>query len=494
MSETDVSQAGAGKGEPAAPRNLGLVLAVLAGAQLMVVLDITIITVAVPSIQQGLHFTPTSLQWVVNGYTLAFGGLLLLGGRLGDLLGRRRIFQAGAVLFVVSSLLGGLAQGQAWLIASRVGQGVGAALLSPTAFSLVATNFPEGPARNRAFGVFGAVSGAASALGVIAGGLLTELISWRWVFFINVPLGALVLAGAAIYLSETPRLPKKLDVFGALTVTIGSTALVNGAISAADKGWTSAETLTSFGVAVVLLVAFVSIQATHSQPLMSLRLFSSRNRSGAYAVHLLNNAVIIGFYYFLSQFMQEILHYDPLTTGLALLPAPACVILSAQIASRVLAKIGPLPILVAGTILLGSGLLYASMMAADSTYVGRLLPALLLVPLGFGAMVVTLTVTGISGVAPQDTGMATGILNSCQQVGGAFGLAAMVTVFVHLIGSSSAQPGPDVLARGWGGGLQLAAGVALASLVVAVLTIRMRPWSRKAAPAEKSEQDTPAPA
>ncbi|GDY31742.1 MFS transporter [Gandjariella thermophila] len=494
MSETDVTQARPREDEPAAaPRNVGLVLAVLAGAQLMVVLDITIITVAVPSIQRGLHFTPTALQWVVNGYTLPFGGLLLLGGRLGDLYGRRRIFQIGAALFVLSSLLGGLAQSQTWLIASRVGQGVGAALLSPTAFSLVATNFPEGPARNRAFGVFGAVSGAASALGVIAGGLLTQLISWRWVFFINVPLGALVLAGAAIYLSESPRLPKKLDIFGALTVTIGSAALVNGAISAADRGWTSAATLTSFGVAVVLLAAFVAIQATHPQPLMSLRLFTNRNRSGAYLMQLLNNAVIIGFYYFLSQFAQEVLHFDPLLTGLALLPAPMCVILSAQLASRLLARVGPLPILVAGTILLGAGLLYASFMSADSTYAGRLLPALLLVPLGFGGMIVTVTVTSIAGVKPQDTGMATGILNTCQQVGGSFGLAAMVTVFVHRIGSSSARPGADVLAHAWGSGLLVAAGIAAASLLVALLTIR-KPAGRGAAPRERSTQDSPAPA
>jgi len=479
MSETDVSNVGAAEGKPTSAPNLGLVLAVLAGAQLMVVLDITIITIAVPSVQHDMNFSPTALQWVVNGYTLPFGGLLLLGGRLGDLLGRRRIFQIGAALFVISSLLGGLAQNQTWLIASRVGQGIGAALLSPTAYSLVATTFTEPSARNRAFGVFGAVAGAAAALGVIAGGLLTQLISWRWVFFINVPLGAIVLVGAALVLVEPPRLPRKLDLVGALTVTIGSTALVNGAISASDAGWTAPATLASFAVAVLLLAAFVWGQTTHSEPLVSLRLFANRNRSGAYLMQLLNNAVIIGFYYFLSQFAQEVLHFGPLTTGLALLPAPVCVILAAQTSGRLLGRIGPRPILVLGTILLAAGLFYASFMSADSTYVGRMLPALILVPLGFGSMIVAVTVTVVSGVAGPDTGMATGVLNACQQVGGAFGLAAMVTVFVNRVGAHAAAPSPDAMAHGWGGGLALAGVFAVASLLVAVLMIRgVRPGNR----------------
>jgi EmrB/QacA subfamily drug resistance transporter len=472
MHEADTARIEAKAVIPPPMRKPGLVLAVLAGAQLMVVLDITIVTIAVPSIQRDLGFSPTSLQWVINAYTLAFGGLLLLGGRLSDLLGRRGVFQVGAAVFVLFSLSGGLAHDQGWLIASRAAQGVGAALLSPAAFSLVATTFPEGPARNRAFGVFGAVSGAASAIGVIAGGLLTQFLSWRWVFFVNIPLGALVLLGSAAVLIKTPRVPRKLDVWGAITVTVGCTALVNGAINAASAGWTSLVTLGSLGIAVVLLGSFVRIQVRHAQPLISPRLFASRRRSGAFVVQLLNNAVILGFYYFLSQFAQEVLHYNALITGLALLPAPACVVLAAQVASRLLARVGPLPLLVAGTVLVGAGLVYVSFMSPESTYAGRLLPALILVATGFGAMVVPVTVTALSGVAPPEMGMATGTLNTCQQVGSALGLAVLVTAAAQVSGAGSRHPSAAMQAHAWGSALALGSLLTLASLVVAVVAIR----------------------
>ncbi|QPP08958.1 MFS transporter [Streptomyces bathyalis] len=473
MATTNSAQA-EGKANPAAARAPGLVLAVLAGAQFLVALDITIILIAVPSIERDLGFSPAALQWVVNAYTLAFGGLLLLGGRLGDLAGKRRVFLAGTTVFVLASLCGGLAQDQVSLIASRAGQGIGAALLSPTAFALVATHFAEGPQRNRAFGVMSATAGGASALGVIAGGVLTDALTWRSAFFINVPLGALIFAGAVLLLSEPARPKRKLDVFGAVTVTVGSTALVNAAISASGGGWASAPTLISLAAAAVLLTAFVVIQATHSQPLVSLRLFVNRNRSGAFTVQLLNNCVNIGFYYFLSKFAQDVFHYDPLAAGFALLPAPLCVIIAAQTASRLLARTGPLPILVTGGLLLGGGLFYASFLTFDSAYATGMLPALILYASGFGSMVVPVTVTALAGIAPQDSGMATGVLNACQQVGTSFGLAAMVTVFAGALGEAPGKPGPQVVTDAYDQALTLGAGIALISLLVVVLTIRKR--------------------
>ena len=474
MSATDQAQ----RGRTASAPNLGLVLAVLAGAQFLVALDISIITVAVPSIERQMSFSPASLQWVVNAYALPFGGLLLLGGRLGDIFGRRRIFQIGTVLFVLCSLLGGFAQSPAWLIASRAGQGVGAALLSPNAFALVATTFTEGSARNKAFGVFSATAGAASAAGVILGGVLTKLLTWRSVFFVNVPLGVLVFIGAAIVIAEPVRAKLKLDVLGGVTVTIGAVALVNAAVTASASGWTAISTIVSFVVAVVFLVAFVIIQARREQPLISLSLFGDRNRSGAFVVQFLNNSVNIGFYYFLSKFLQELLHYDSLTTGLALLPAPIVVVLAAQVAGRLLAKVGPRPLLFVGGLLLSGGLLYASFLSPDSSYLIRVVPALVLVAAGYGGMVVPVTVTAISGVPPRNTGMATGILNTCQQVGGAFGLAAMVTVVVGVTGAKVAHPAAATVAHAYGSALLLAAGIAFAGFVVAMLTIRPRQRAR----------------
>lgn len=480
MSATNTPRAAAGTKRRPGTAGTGLVLAVLAGAQFLVALDISIVVIAVPDIGDELHFSPSALQWVLNAYTLPFGGLLLLGGRLGDLVGRRRIFLCGAALFVAASLAGGFAQDQAWLIVSRAVQGVGAALLAPTAFSLVATYFVEGKARNKAFGVLSAVAGAASAAGVIAGGVLTELLSWRWVFFINVPVGALLFLGGLLVLTEPPRPRRKLDLLGALTVTGGSTALVASGINAAEDGWTATNTVLLFAVAVVLFIAFVIVQAKHSQPLVSLRLFADRNRSAAFVVQLLNNAVNIGFYYFLSNFAQQVFHYDPLTAGLALLPAPIAVAFAARTASVLLTKTGPLPILVVGGVLLTGGLYYASLLSPDSTYLGGMVPALVLVAAGFGGMVVPVTVTAIAGVAPQDSGMATGVLNACQQVGSSFGLAAMVSVFAGTLGAGAADPGPGVLTDAYDNALVLAACIAFASLVVAVLTIRSRPHGQNA--------------
>lgn len=471
MAATD--QAPAAHGQSTSARNLGLVLTVLAGAQFLVALDISIITVAVPSIEQHMSFSPAGLQWVVNAYALPFGGLLLLGGRLGDLFGRRRVFQIGTAVFVLCSMLGGFALSPAWLIASRAGQGIGAALLSPNAFALVATTFTEPRARNRAFGIFSATAGAASAAGVILGGVLTKLLTWRSVFFVNVPLGILVFIGAAIVIAEPAmRQQRKLDILGGVTVTIGAVALVNAAVTASTSGWTAVSTIASFVIAIVFLVAFVFIQARREQPLISLSLFRDRNRSGAFVVQFLNNSVNIGFYYFLSKFLQEVLHYNSLTTGVALLPAPIVVVLAAQVAGRLLHRIGPRPLLLVGGLLLSGGLLYASFLSPDSSYPLRVVPALVLVAAGYGGMVVPVTVTAISRVATKDTGMATGVLNTCQQVGGAFGLAAMVTVVVGVAGAASSQPAPAVAAHAYGSALLLAAAIAFAGLIVGLLTIR----------------------
>ncbi|WP_158884928.1 MFS transporter [Amycolatopsis anabasis] len=480
-------EAAAGQWQPTSPRHPGWVLTVLAGAQLMVVLDTTIITIAIPSIQHELHYTATTLQWVVSAYTLAFGGFLLLGGRLGDVLGRRMVFQTGAVLFVVASLLGGFADHQAWLIASRAGQGLGAALLSPTALALVATSFPEGKPRNRAVGVYGAVSGAGAAVGAVGGGVLTDLVSWRWVFFINIPLGVLVLIGSALVLAEPQRTRRRIDLPSALLVTAGVTLLVNGFINAPLSGWTAAGTLVSFGAAVVLLTGFILLQRGREHALLPLRMFASRNRSGAFVVHLLNNAALLGTYYFFSQFAQEVLGLSPLATGLAFLPSTACVILASQVGARLLGRIGPLPLIAFGAFSLALGLFYVSFMSENSTYAGLLLPALILVGLGLGSAIVPLTVTVVSGVEPRETGVASGVLNSCQQVGGSLGLAAMVTLSAHVTGVEGADrraAEAAELTHGWGDALALGAGFALVAGIVALLAIRVRPWAKPAAPGE----------
>src|SRR5436190_5812881 len=352
-----------------------IALIVIAGAQLMVVLDVTIVNVALPHIQSGLGFSRTGLAWVIDAYTLAFGGLLLLGGRAGDILGRRRMFVVGVLLFSGASLLGGFATSSAWLIASRAAQGVGAAIASPTALALVTTTFPEGRERNRAFGIYAAVAGAGGGIGLILGGVLTDLLSWRWVLFVNAPIGALLALAAPIVLPKGERNPGRFDLPGAITETVGVGSLVYGLIHAASSGWSDTGTVVAFAVAAVLLTTFFVIESRSRQPLLPLHLFAERARWGSYAVMLMGGAAMFGVLFFLTQFLQGPLGYSPLKTGLAFLPLNLIIITSAQVSSRLVPRTGPRPLILVGTTLMVLGLLWLSRLGAGSGYVSLVLPA-----------------------------------------------------------------------------------------------------------------------
>ena len=325
----------------------------IAGAQLMIILDATIVNIALPHIQRALGFTATSLSWVLNAYTLTFGGLLLLGGRMGDMFGSRRMFMLGIAIFSIASLFGGFAQSEAWLLAARVMQGVGGAIASPTALSLVTTTFPEGPERNRAFGVYAAVSGAGAAIGLILGGLLTQLLSWRWVFFVNVPIGVLLFSVTPYVLHESDPTEGKLDLPGALTSTLGVGSLVFGFIHAASDGWSDPLTMAAFTAAAILLAAFIFIESRSAQPLMPLRMFADRSRSSSYVVMLLIAAALFAMFFFLTQFVQEVLGYTAIQAGFAFLPVSIVVVIVAQIAAKVVTRTGPRALIAAGSVAVG---------------------------------------------------------------------------------------------------------------------------------------------
>ncbi|OCC12443.1 MFS transporter [Streptomyces sp. PTY087I2] len=407
----------------------GLALLVIASCQLMVVLDVTIVNIALPHMQKDLGFSTENLSWVVNAYTLTFGGLLLLGGRLGDILGRRRVFIFGVLLFVFASLLGGLSQEGWQLLAARSLQGVGGAIASPTALSLITTTFREGPERNRAFGVFAAVSAGGSAIGLLAGGLLVEWLDWRWVLFVNVPIGLLIAIATPRFIPESERRPGHFDLLGALTSTVGMVLLVYGFIRASEDGWTDALTLGSFAVAVVLLTVFILIERGSKQPITPLWMFRDRNRAGSYAMMLSLAAAMFGMFFFLTLFVQNVLDFSPLRAGLAFLPVSAVIAVSAGLASQLLPRWGPKPFMVVGALLAAVGLGWLTLTDVHSSYLGSILGPMLVFGFGMGMQFVSLTLMAVSGVAPKEAGAASGILNATQQVGGSLGLSILVTTF-----------------------------------------------------------------
>ncbi|MFF2524952.1 MFS transporter [Streptomyces liangshanensis] len=407
----------------------GIALAVIAACQLMVVLDATIVNIALPHIQNALSFSTTDLSWVLSAYTLTFGGLLLLGGRAGDVLGRRRVFMAGILLFTFASLLGGFAQEPWQLLAARVLQGVGGAIASPTSLALITTTFAEGPERNRAFGVFAAVSAGGGAVGLLAGGMLTEWLDWRWVFFVNVPIGVLIAVLAPMYITESERHPGRFDITGAATSTLGMASLVYGFIRASEEGWKDSVTIGSFVAAVVLLAAFVLVESRAREPITPLRMFADRNRSGTYVIMLSLAAAMFGMFFFIVLFVQNVLDYSPITSGLAFLPVTVAIAVGAGLSQRFLPVLGPKPFMVAGSALAGIGLLWLTVIDPGSTYVGGVLGPLVIFGFGMGLNFVTLTLTAVSGVAQHEAGAASGLLNASQQVGGSLGLSILVTVF-----------------------------------------------------------------
>jgi EmrB/QacA subfamily drug resistance transporter len=426
-----------------------LILLVILTCQLMVVLDATIVNVALPEIQSALRFSPANLSWVLNAYTLTFGGLLLLGARAGDILGRRRTFLAGIAIFSVASLVGGFATSGGFLLAARAGQGVGGALAAPSALALLATMFAEGRDRMRALGLYTAVSIGGSAVGLVVGGMLTEWASWRWVLFVNVPIGLAVLALGSTALPETPRHEGRFDLAGAVTSTLGIGSLVYGLVRAATDGWTDQLTVASFAVGLVLLTAFVFTELNAPSPITPLRLLTSRSRSSANISRGLLVAGMFGMFFFLTQFLQDVLGYSPLRTGLAFLPLTAALFVASQLSARLLTDKFNAKLLMAGGISLSAtGLLLLTRLSQETAYPVLLL-SLLLVGIGNGTAFVPLTSTALAGVAPADAGAASGLVNVMQQLGGTLGVAVLVTVF----GSSSrhaaegVDPGTSALAQ-----------------------------------------------
>ncbi|MGH9062500.1 MAG: DHA2 family efflux MFS transporter permease subunit [Acidimicrobiales bacterium] len=470
-------------------RRLGLALAVISTAQLMVVLDATIVNIALPSIRRDLHFSLPNLEWVITAYALTFGGLLLFGGRTGDLFGRRRMFMVGIGIFAVSSLLGGFATSQAWLIAARAAQGVGGAIASPTALSLIATTFPEGSARDRAMGVYAAMSGAGGAIGLLVGGILTDVASWRWVLFVNVPIGALVLLVAPRVLAESGTRAGKLDLPGALSVTGGMALLVYGLTHAASHSWGATGTVVPLAIAVALLVAFVGIEMTSRQPLMPLRIFANRDRSGAYAIMLTVGAALFAVFFFLTQFVQNILGFSPLVAGVAFLPLTFVIAGTAISTSRLVTRTGPRLPMTVGPLLAAGGLFWLSRLTAGSGYLAVLGPMVVLA-VGMGLAFVPLTLTAVAGVRQQETGLASALLNTGQQIGGALGLAVLGTIAAatiksqvrHLAASSHGHLTHHLVnvatATGYAHAFLVAAAIALGAFVIAVVAIRVKAGAR----------------
>jgi EmrB/QacA subfamily drug resistance transporter len=489
----------------AAPRRLGLALAVIATAQLMVVLDATIVNVALPHIQNALHFSGTNLEWVVNAYALAFGGLLLLGGRSGDLLGRRRVFIAGILLFSVASLLGGFATSQEWLLTARVLQGVGGAFAAPTALSLIAVTFPEGPPRNRAMGVYAAMSIAGGAVGLIAGGLLVQYLDWRWVFFVNVPIGLAVALLAPRVLGESERRRGQFDLPGAITGSLGLAALVYGLSNAATSPngvshWGDTKVIVSLVAAVVLLVAFGIIEVRSRSALLPIRVLRSRDRTGAYLISLCIGTAIFGMFFFLTLFVQNVWGYSALKTGVSYLPMVAMIMVASAAASQLVSRIGARPLMITGSVFATGGMIWLSRVTEHSTYAGGLLGPMLVTAAGMGLLFVPISLVSLTKVGNNDAGVASSLLNVGQQVGGALGLAILGTVAwsavanslhsqaaaaaaaakhatVHLSAGQQAAlqkaASNHALAHGFSQGYIVSAGIMLLALIIAVVAIRV---------------------
>ncbi|GGZ82985.1 MFS transporter [Streptomyces bluensis] len=426
----------------------GIALTVIAACQLMVVLDATIVNIALPHIQDALAFSTTDLTWVVSAYTLTFGGLLLLGGRAGDILGRRRVFITGILLFTLASLLGGFAQEPWQLLAARALQGAGGAIASPTSLALITTTFAEGPERNRAFGVFAAVSAGGGAVGLLAGGMLTEWLDWRWVLFVNVPIGILIAVLAPRYIRESERHPGRFDIAGALTSTAGMASLVYGFIRASEEGWRDGLTVGSFGAAAVLLLAFGFIEARAKEPITPLRMFADRNRSGTYVIMLSLAAAMFGMFFFIVLFVQNVLQYSPIEAGLAFLPVTGAIVVGAGLSQRFLPVLGPKPFMAVGSTLVVIGLTWQTFINPDSSYAGGVLGPMLVFAFGMGLNFVTLTLTAVSGVAQHEAGAASGLLNAMQQVGGSLGLSILTTVFGTASRDEAEKQMPSFLADG----------------------------------------------
>jgi EmrB/QacA subfamily drug resistance transporter len=450
-----------------------IALALLCVAQFMVVLDASIVNVALPTIGEALHFSESDLPWVVNAYVLTFGGFLLLGGRLADLLGRRRVFMSGLLLFAAASLAGGLATSSGQLVAARAVQGLGAAILSPAALSIVATTFRDGAERNKALGVWGAVAGSGGAAGVLLGGVLTEGLGWEWVLWVNVPIGIAAAAIAPSLIAETREEGevRHFDLAGALTITAGLSALVFALVDANQVGWGSTQTILTLLGSGLLLCAFVAVELRSRAPLVPFSIFRVRTVTGANVVGVLTGASLFSMFFFISLYMQQVLGYSPIKAGLSYLPLAISIILSAGLASSLVTKVGFKPILATGMLLIGGGLLWFSQISVDGSFVGDILGPSLLAAVGLGLAFVPQTIAAVSGIEDREQGLASGLINTSQQVGGALGLTILAAVANSKIGSSH---DPAVLVEGFKSAFLVGSGFALLGLLATLLLIRTR--------------------
>jgi EmrB/QacA subfamily drug resistance transporter len=463
--------------------NRWLILVIACLAQFMVVLDSTVVNVALPSIQRGLHFSSANLQWVVNGYTLIFGGFLLLGGRAADLLGRRRLFIAGVALFSLASMLNGLAQSSALLIVGRGLQGLGGALVSPAALSILTTTFTETGERTRALSIWSAIAAGGAAAGLLLGGVLTDLVSWRWVFFVNVPVGVLATALALRFVPESraEQSHRSFDLLGAATVTGGLLVLVYAIVKAQAFGWGSGRTIALLAGGVALLAAFVIVERRSVSPLLRLGILRVRTLAAADLSLLLVASAMFGMFFFASLYVQEILGYSPLRAGFAFLPVTVGIIVGSIAAQQLIGRFGVRNVAIVGIVLAAAGMVLLTQLPVHGSYAGNLLVGLMPMSIGMGLVFVPITLLGTSGVGAQDAGLASGLFNTAQQVGGSLGLALMSTFAAtrttDLLHGSGTHVTPALIAaaRVSGYHVAFAAAAAMLAIAAAIMIVALRP-------------------
>jgi len=450
-------------------------LALVCVAFFMTVLDVSIVNVALPSIGRSLHASNDDLQWIVTAYAITFGGFLLLGGRAADLLGRRRMFMIGVALFAAASLACGFAGSLGVLIAARAVQGLGGAIISPATLSIITTTFEEGPERNKALGIWGAMGGSGAAAGVLFGGILTKYLGWEWIFFVNAPVGALVLALTPRFVRES-RIDevRRFDIAGAVTVTSGLALLVYGISKAPDVGWGSAQTIVVLIASAVLLVSFVVIESRHPDPLMPLRIFKIRTLTGSNVVALMLGAVVFSNFFLLTLYVQEVLHYSALKSGITFLATAGTVVIVAGISQALVTKIGVKPVMVVGMALITGGMIWYTQIPVHGKYATNLLPGYLMVGIGMAFTFIPVSIAALAGVPARDAGLASGLLNTSQQIGGAIGVAVAATVATTHAATllKSGHSVPDAYTSGFALAFWVIAGVAAVGTIAALTLVR----------------------
>ena len=454
-------------------------LSVLSIAYLMVVLDIAIVNVALPSIQRELHFTSTeNLQWIVSGYALTFGGFLLLGGRLGDLLGRRRVFMIGLALFAATSLVAGLSQSSGMLIGARVAQGAAGAILSPSVFSITSVTFEEGSERNKALGILGAISGAGAAIGVILGGVLTQYVGWEWIFFVNVPIALLALffVPRVVQESRADGLMRHFDTRGAVTVTASLMLFVYALTRTTQVGWSSWETIVELIGSVVLMATFIFWEMRSRSALVPLRIFRRRTLTGANVIGFWLGTMVFGMFFLLSLYMQQVLGFTAIKTGVGYLAVALTAVVSSGVAQALVTRLGVKPVLTAGLALVGGGLVYFAQISANGSYFSDLFPGFIILGIGLGFSFVPISIAALAGVTGRDAGLASGLINTSQQIGGALGLAILTTVSTTHTGSllKHGTPKLEAITSGFSLAFWVGAGLAASSIVTTLVVLRRR--------------------